>query len=65
MGRAITEKSMSNIVLLGVIVEIDKDRIKRTQSHKELENKGIIGDFLIYFHNASHFQEKEKSEELC
>ena len=58
-----SEKPMRNIELLGVINEIEKYTILRKNHHIRLRKNGIIGNYLICFHNENHFKEVEKNEQ--
>ena len=58
-----SEKSMRNIEMLGVIYEVDRYKIMGKKIQKEMRQNQVIGDYLICFHNLSHFKEEQKNDE--
>ena len=57
------EKSNRTYEMLSVIYEIEKFKIFGRREYARLKENSIIGDYLVCFHNLSHFQKQTESLE--
>ena len=57
------EKSNRTYEMLNVIYEIEKFNIYGRKEYNKLKDGSIFGDYLVCFHNFSHFQKNAESLE--
>ena len=63
-GKVVSaQKSNRTYELLNVIYEIEKFQILGRKKYNNLKERKIIGDYLVCFHNNSHFQKDAESLE--